>query len=666
MVKKLTEEDLVGIIETEVENSAGLPGSELSNERIKAMEYYLGEDYGNEQTDRSKVKSSDVQDTIEWIMPSLMRIFTSGESVVQFNPEGVEDIPLADQATDFTNYSFMRRNHGFAIMMTWFKDALLQKLGIVKAFWESSFEVNREEYEGLSDAELAILVADDAVEILELTENPVGVGEDGVTPLLTYDIAISRSVDTSKETVIPIPPEEFLITRRAKDVDSASFVGHRTRKTISDLREEGFEINEDDEAFAGIETDSPDTVIFGNSEEDARFVKDGEEASDGQKHFGEDQNFASKLVWVVEGYIKVDYDGDGIAELRKILVVGKKVLSNEVVTKRPFYLLTPIPVPHKVTGLSIADTVMELQLIKSTIYRSILDNMYVQNNGRFEVLEGMVNLDDMLTSRPNGIVRVKTLGAVKRLDSPVLPQTSFDFLNVLDQQKEERTGVSKNTKGLNEGALASHTSGVAVNQVLSSAEQRVELIARVFAETGVKDLFIGMYNDIIENDSKDHFVKLREGEEYVTISPSRWQQRYDTTVKVGIGRGSKQEKLQGLNQIAQVLQTISASDPQRRLINEQNVFNFVSEYQKVVGISTARPFINNPATLEPPQPTPPDPTLVLAEGTLKVEAAKLELEVAKFTHQTKLDEATLELKDKDMELDYDVAKEKNRLNAVKG
>jgi hypothetical protein len=661
MAEKLTEDDLLTIMEAEVENSAGLPGSTLSNDRIKSMEYYLIEDYGNEQTDRSKAKSSDVQDTVEWIMPTLMRIFMGGESVVEFNPEGQEDIPLAAQATQFTNYTFMRQNPGFQIMMTWFKDALIQKLGVVKAFWEVSEEVHREEFAGLLQDELDTLLLDDNVELLEMTTTEIFDEMGG--PVELIDVAISRKVDTSKEAVINVPPEEFLITKRAKDISSAPFVAHRTRKTVSELREENFEINEDD--FEGIESESGDSIIDSMSEEDARFSKEDDTNLPNRESRGEALDFASRLVWVTEGYLKVDFDGDGIAELRKVTMVGKKILENEIVLKRPFYLLTPIPVPHKVAGLSVADTVMELQLIKSTIYRSILDNMYQQNNGRFEVLEGMVNLDDMLSSRPNGIVRVKAQGSVKRLDQPQLPQTSFDFINIIDSDIEKRTGVSKNTKGLNEGALASHTSGVAVNQVLSSAEQRVELIARVFAETGVKALFVGMYNDVVSNDAQTHIVRLRENEEFTEISPMDWKARYDTSVKVGIGRGSKQEKLQGMVQMGQVLQTVAGQDKNRTLIDAEKVYNFVTEYQKVLDLDTSLPFINNPADMPPPQPPQPDPTLVLAEGTLEVERGKLELAKVKQANDAEFEKIKLELKDKDIEFDYDIDKEKNRLNAVK-
>ena len=646
--KKMTEDELLAIIEHEEENSEGLPGSELSDERAKAMEYYLGEKFGNEKTDRSSVVSTDVQDTVEWIMPSLMKVFAGGDAVVRFNPQNVEDIEEADQATDYTNYVFMRRNPGFQVLYNWFKDALIMRMGVVKAWWEEDFSEEREEYEGLTEPELQELISADDVEIMEMTElegdDVPQVGLDGVPvpSVSTFDVAIKRTRDVSHVAVENIPPEEFLVTKRTKTVNDALLIGQRSSKTISQMVEMGFEVDD----FEGVPTDTTAGAIQGAPEKEARYAKD-EDSYDILVDNNSDES--NRSVLVTEAYLRVDYDGDDIAELRKIIKVEGKILANDVVEDVPYYTLSPLPIPHKLVGMGIADTVMELQLIKSTIYRNILDNMYTQNNGRYEVLEGMVNLDDMLTSRPSGIVRVKTLGAVKRLDQPVLPQTSFDFLAVLDKAKEERTGVSSNTKGLNEGALASHTSGVAVNQVLSAAEQRVELIARVFAETGVKELFKGMYTLIIKNDKSESFVKLRNA--FVQVQPSKWKDRVDMTVEVGIGNGNKDQNLAHLTQLGVTLGQIATQDPDHRLITAQNVFNYAAAIVENMELGAITDFVTDPATLGPPPEKAPDPTLLLAQETIKVDNRKVDIQEAEL----RLKERELDLKELDIRLDHDAA-----------
>lgn len=638
--KKMDDETLAGIIDIEVTNSVGLAGSELSGARVENMEYYLGEPFGNEVADRSQVVMSDVQDTVEWIMPSLMKIFTQSD-IVGFKPEGEEDKAGADQATDYTNYIFNRQNDGFTILMTWFKDALINKVGVVKSYWDSKKEETREEYEGLTEEEFQLLISDPNIELLEVTDN------EG-----SYSVAVSKTVDMSKVTIDPVPQEEFLISKRAKTIEDARFCGHKTKQTINDLRESGFDIS-------SIEFGS-DSSIENNIEANARNSKDQADESVFDD-IRDDQGMQE--VTVIEGYVKVDYDGDGISELRKVTVVGKSVLSNEVVDRKPFHSITPIPLPHKLHGLAVADLVKDLQLIKSTLMRQLLDNMYSLNNGRFEVVEGMVNLDDLLTSRPNGIVRVKAQGSVKRLDQPALDQSSFNMLGYIDNLREERSGVSKNTKGLNEGALASHTSGVAVNQVLSAAEQRVELIARVFAETGVKSLFRDIYHLAVEYDTKENFVELRGG--YETVDPSRLKKRWDMVTKVGLGRGDKEKRLLQLSQFGQVLAQVAAQDPKHKLISPQNVYNFVKEYQGNTDLPKNVEFITDPSTLGPEQLSPPDPTLLLAQATIKNQELELKIkEKELMLKELKINE-DIRLRDDENKADFIIDKEKNDIQRSK-
>jgi hypothetical protein len=404
-IEKITEEELVSRIKEEITSSLGYMGDTISQQRERAMDYYYGLPFGNEVEGRSQFVDTTVADTIEWIKPSLMRVFASGDEMVRFNPVGPEDVPMAKQATDYVNYVFMRQNQGWEVLYSWFTDALMQKNGIVKVWWEEEDFSMREEYRELNEIELEAIISDDDIEVIEHTENEVG-GE------IIHDLVVARSHSKGKVRVENVPPDEFLIARESKDIQEARFVCHRVKKTLSDLREMYGDVDPEELGSGG------DDFAAYSPERLARYAFDNSaEYWDGVEPTGEE---SMRTYWLHESYIKTDYDGDGIAELRKICTVGDYVFENEAIDAIPFVSITPITIPHKFYGLSVADLVMDLQLIKSTLMRGLMDNMYNQNFGRYAVLEGQANLDDLLTQRPGGVVRVKSPNAITPLATPAL------------------------------------------------------------------------------------------------------------------------------------------------------------------------------------------------------------------------------------------------------
>ena len=265
----------------------------------------------------------------------------------------------------------------------------------------------------------------------------------------------------------------------------------------------------------------------------------------GDAGFGEEEGL--RTYWLYESFLRTDYDDDGITELRKICSVGDKILQNDAIDRIPFVSITPVKIPHKFFGLSVADLVMDLQLMKSTLMRNLMDNMYNQNFGRYAVLEGQANLDDLLTQRPGGVVRVKSPNAVTPFATPALEPYSFQMLEYLDGVREARAGVSKMSQGLDENALTSHTTATAVNAVMGAAQSRVELIARNFAETGVKDLMICIYELLHKNQDKERMIKLRN--EWVPVRPDVWRDKFDCTVSVALGSGNKDQQMMHLSQM---------------------------------------------------------------------------------------------------------------------
>ena len=424
---KVTEEELVSRIKTEITDSLGY-GDEISKQRETAMEYYYGLPFGNEVEGRSQFVDSTVADTIEWIKPSLMRVFASGDEMVKFSPHGPEDVLMAEQATDYVNYVFTKDNPGWEILYSWFTDALLSKNGIVKVWWDEYSEEQREEYSGLDDIGIQALLMDEGVEVIEHTayEDSAGYGgEAGGVPQMLHDVVIKRTNYDGRIKIENVPPSEFLISREAKHINDARFVCHRVKKTLSELREMYPDENLGPEDLSSGEYDD----VF-PGERESRFGFDNTSGFT----FGESEHEeALRSYWLHESFLKTDFNSDGIAELRKVCTVGDKVLQNDEIDSIPFVSITPVKIPHKFFGLSVADLVMDLQLMKSTLTRNLMDNMYNQNFGRYAVIEGQANLDDLLTQRPGGVVRVKAPGAVTRLDTPTLEPYSFEMLKYIDR-----------------------------------------------------------------------------------------------------------------------------------------------------------------------------------------------------------------------------------------
>jgi hypothetical protein len=585
--KRMTKEELSAYVEQEIQGSLGYGDGKLTQQRTDAMDRYYGKKYGNEQEGRSQIVTRDVADVIEWIMPSLMKIFTGGDKVVQFEPQGPEDVEMAKQATDYTNYVIMKQNPGFSIIYSWFKDALLQKNGIVKHYWDDTTEVTREEYKNLTDEEFNALLIDDSVEVVqhtatgELTEDEVMLGM--MPPPVLHDAVIKRTNESGQVRIEPVPPEEFLINKYAKTVQDARFVGHRVKKTKSDLIAQGYPKSKVDTAFSAEESEY-------KSERRARFDYDGDSTYGGDVDEG---------IWVTECYFRVDYDNDGIDELRKITKVGDEILDNEAVDSVPFSSLTPVPMPHKFYGLSIYDLISDLQLIKTTLMRNLLDNMYLTNNGRYQVVEGQANLDDLMTSRPGGIVRVRTPGAVTPLSTPQLDQNSFNMLGYLDSIREERTGVSKQSMGMSEGGLKSHQTATGVGQVMTAAQQKIELIARVFAETGMKDLANSVYQLVQKFEAPEKIVRLNN--KWTTLYPSEWKEKMDCTAQVGLGFGNKDMNLMHLGRLAQSIQMVAQHPASGMMIKPKNVYNLIAEQIRAMGMKNVEDFITDPGNEDVPQ-----------------------------------------------------------------
>jgi len=622
--EKITDEELITRIRSEVTGSLGYMGDTISQQREQAMSYYYGLPFGNEIDGRSQYVDSTVQDTIEWIKPSLMRVFASGDEMVKFNPHGPEDVEMAKQATDYVNYVFTKDNPGWEIMYSWFTDALLSKNGIVKVWWEEYEEEEREEYHNLDEISLISLISDDGVEVVEHTEIT-----EGEQPY--HDLVIKRKSYDGRIKIENVPPSEFLISRESKNLQDARFVCHRVLKTLSELREMYPDENLEAEELGG----GDDMTNFSAERLERYKFDESAQYWEGWGDAGFNEEEGLRTYWLYESFLKTDYDDDGITELRKICSVGNKILQNDAIDKIPFVSITPVKIPHKFFGLSVADLVMDLQLMKSTLMRNLMDNMYNQNFGRYAVLEGQANLDDLLTQRPGGVVRVKSPQAVTPLATPALEPYSFQMLEYLDGVREARAGVSKMSQGLDENALTSHTTATAVNAVMGAAQSRVELIARNFAETGVKDLMICIYELLHKNQDKKRMIMLRN--EWIPVRPDVWRDKFDCTVSVALGSGNKDQQMMHLSQMLQFAgEAMKGGLP---IVSVQNMYNLGASLVKAMGFQNVDDYLTDPSQM-PPQEEEQNPAeqaklleAQVKQEELKIKSAEVQIKAQKIQQE---------------------------------
>jgi len=634
----MSEEELQGVISGEIYDAISFIDDDIGHNRALATEYYYGLPFGNEEDGRSQVVSMDVRDTVQGILPSLMRIFFGPERVVEFAPQGPEDIASAEQATDYVDFIFKRDNPGFKILHSAFKDALVRKVGIVKYWWDESVEVKAESFSMLDEQTMMFLTQDPDIEISAVREYPIaGMAEQNAAqgimtlPPMMYDVEIKRRIKSGKVKIEALPPEEFLIDRRAKSIDEATFVGHRTMKTVSDLVAMGYDYDEMVEV-AGNGND------FDNNEE---YTARNPFAVISTANNGDP---SSKSVLYIEGYLKVDFDGDGIAEMRRICTVGtgNKIMRNEIVAERQFADFCPDPEPHTFFGMCPADVVMDIQRIKSNVQRGILDSLAQAINPRTAIVEGQANMDDVLNTEVGAVIRMRAPGMVQPFTTPFVGQAAFPMLDYLDDIKQTRTGISKAASGLDADALQS-TTKAAVSATVNAAHQHIEMIARTFAETGLRKLFTGILKLVIENQDKERMIRLRNT--FVPIDPRSWDANMDVIVNVGVGDGTLEDRINILNQVAMRQEMlIKETGPNNPVVTIPQYTNTLTKLLQLAGIKDSQNYFNQ----LPPDfqfPPPPEAKATPEEMLAQVQAQSIQADIQKKAAELQLDREKMIMSD---------------------
>jgi hypothetical protein len=653
----MEQNDLKSILQAEIDDAIGYIESETVEQRKQALQAYLRQPYGNEVEGKSQIVTGEVAEAIDGALPSLVRIFTGSDQIVVFEPQGPRDEASAKQATDYCNWVFHRDNEGVAILHDWFKDALLQKNGIVKAFWEDKEDITKEQYYNLSDDELAMLMSDESMEIVEqdTTEFPIydPMGQPVVDQLgqpvmgATHNVVVQKRKQSGKVTIENVPPEEFLISKKAKTIADSPFVAHRQMLTRSTLVAMGFNKDQVESLQMG------DALAY-TPERVVRYSA-GE-----QPYQVQTDDPSMQEIEVFECYVKTDIDGKGIASLVQVFYAGNEILQDEKgkemieeVDYVPFHSICPIPIPHKFFGNSLADRTTDIQLIKTTITRQMLDNLYLTNNARVVAVEGQVNLDDLLTSTAGGVIRAKSPNAVQQLVVQNVASQAFPMLQYLDTVQSKRTGVSDASQGLDPSILQNVTAA-AVASMQQAGAGKIELMARVFAETGVKSLFKGILHLLCKYQDKPRLVRMRG--EFVEFDPRTWANQYDVAINVGLGAGNRQEQMAMLSMIvAKQEQLIGMYGPANPYVSPAQYRNTLGRMVETAGFKDSAEFykaitpeqdqmLSNPPPQE--QQMPPELQALMARTQAEIQA-----------NQAKA-QADMQMQQQQMQIDMEMAQQK--------
>lgn len=643
-MSKMDEGQLLRFLQTEADAAYHYLSGPLSEERERGLRSYMREPYGTEQDGRSQVIASDTFDTVEGMLPDQIEVFISTDKAVVFDPVGPEDVEGAKQATDACNYVFYKQNNGFMVLYTAAKDGLMMKTGAVKWYWEETNTPNFTSYRNVSEMQLAVFLASNPkAEILskEEAEVPPEVLSQaqafGVEPPKVYSLVKVKTVEKKGVVkVINIPPDELQVSRRHNSIllADAPYVAHVREQTVSEIRELGYDVTVDEVKAAKDEPTTQDREL-------REMLKGGRYGWWDEENEEDETNARG---WLREEYVLVDFDGDGIAERRKITRLGQKILENVEFSHVPIAAWTPYILTHRFEGLSVADLTEDFQRISTDVMRAQLDNLELANNQESVVLTDQqgapkANIDDLLNRRPGGVIRESVAGAVRPYVENWRGIEAMPMIDLLDRHKERRTGYSPVVQGIDADALSK--TATEVSKASNDKQKRQKLMARIMAEALVAPMFRGIFKTLTDYCMEK--LSFRLNGQFVQYDPQEWRDQYDMTVNVGIGSGDKLVQGAHLNQIMQAQLAIMQTPFAAQLINAETLYNTQTRIAENAGFKNPGEFWTDPKTVPPPQPQP-NPQIQLEQvkiqGQMQIKELELRDSAQKFQAEQMLQQQT--------------------------
>lgn len=652
----IDQDEFEKILDASIADASTWQEEHLKADRERNYRYYLGE-MDPAPEGRSQAVSWDVFETVESMMPDLIEIFLSGDNIAEYEPVGMEDEPFAEQATDYINYIVQKQNPGFLIFATWIKDALLSKVGVVRAYWAEHDKVIDRQYRGITELQLTQLLEGD-IEVVEQrqyddpadlearkqAQNAINTLEPEVQQQVMaqlaqpvaqlFDVKLRRTVTKGRVYIDNVQPENFIITPRAKTVQAADIVGEFKMLTRSDMLELGYDKSkvEDVRSF--------ESLVDGQG---LAQIADDDISGFPTEYFTDD---STEEFRVFDGFIRLDYDGDGLAEWRHVVRAGNVTLLNEEADCPDFCTISPILLPHRLIGMALADTVAPIQQSSTAMQRQYIDSLMLANNPRTYAVNGQVNLDDLLNNRIGGVVRVQNPQAVGPLQTTNVAQSALEGVEFMDSRREVRTGVTRYNQGLDADSLNKTYGGL--TKIMSAGDARKRMMARIMAETGIKDLFRLLLRLVVNNQDSEAVIRLRGS--WVPVDPSPWSPEMDVTIETGRGSGDKTQLIGILTMILEAQKEALANG--LPLVDMQKLYNTMESMLKAAGLKNVNKYFNDPSQMpeQPPQPPEPSPEQAIADATVKAEEIKAGVKQQEIQANVQMKQMELQMKQIELEI----------------
>ena len=643
--KPVSENELSALVGKYVQTSALFYSSELSKERQDVMDYYHGIRPAPAHKGNSKYVSMDVFDAVESLKAVLLETFSAGNKIISYEPQTDNDVEAMRIATEYADYVVHRQNDSYEIFSSVIQDGLMARAGVAKVYWDECSEETEEEFHNADLNAVELLTSQEDVSDVKVEHDP----ETGL-----FSGTLTRKVDKSQVRVDVIAPEEFLITATATSIAKAQFVAHRTRKTRSELIAAGY----DEDLVYRLDDNGDADELSMDPDRLARFKDIGT----GLMNLGEQDNQEqTEHVIVYECYLPIDMDGSGRAKLWKVTMAGDTILDKEEVDRKPFVSFTPLPLPHAFYGTNYGSKVIPTQNARTVLVRGILDHTVITNNPRLMVVKGAVqNPKELLENRVGGLVNVNRPDGIIPLQQSGLNPFVFQTIQLLDDDKEEVTGVSKLSQGLNKDAVSQQNSQAMVENLVSLSQQREKIIARNFANQFLKPLYLEVYRLVLLNEKQTKVVRIAGN--FVPVNPQDWDEEVTATVEAHLGYNEQQtEAMKYLT-----LHTNLSQDPNaQRMYSEQNRYNTYKLAMEKAGFKQIAQLITDPSTLGPAQPDP----LKVAEQQLEERKVAVQESVAQTSARKESDHFQIEnmkLQLEKMQQALDNALNKEELNLKRG
>ena len=636
--KRVTDEEITSIINDSIRQAVGSfsSGSELQEQRESAINYYTQQAKGNLYPQGvSKVVTSDTMEIVDSYLAVISELMLSNGKIAKFNPSDPSQTVAAGLASELTNHCIFTKNNGWVQLNTWIKAALLFKNAVIRWKWENYYSTKVEEYENISMLELDAILAEGNSEVIEIR---VGECVDPETGEEVYEyVSVRKEVDKSKVCLENIPPESFMINRGATDIESANFVGIQTEMTLSELREMGFDVADD----------------IGEGVEANNFSFDYESSvrqaiNEVEQNFHDDfMGVANREVIVTESWIRVDRDGDGVAELKRFITVGEEVLLEEYADSIPLASLNPIEIPYSFYGMSIADATKSATEIKTTITRGMIENVYLSNYGRTLADPNTVDFRALQSPEPHQIIPTNgsPMSSVHTLVPAQLAPSTFSLLEYMNTEKEMATGMTRAAQGVNEKLFDSGNSAGKIAMVEQASQKRISYVARRFAETGFKELCKGVYDLILDNSDS-----ILRDYSYYNITPESLIALDSLTVDIDVGANSSANTQENMMMMAQQVMPMLYQSPESKgIINPKAPFTIAKQLLESMGIDNWVDFIVDPETPQGQQQA--QAAMQEAQQGQEQAAKEDQVEQQKIMLQLQKQMADIQKKQADMELD---------------